>query len=210
MSEYPSTAFTVVSADNLDFLHSYARVYSGNQQLSWHGTTIQVVQPQSSLLTDSSVSNFSGLFDLTTQAESFSDPPDGMCHTASSDPPGGMCHTVSSSDPPGGMYHTASSSDLPGDMYHTASSSDPPGDMYHTASSSDSRDHSTDSESDPHLLVVVSPLSNSPFEDDVDASLQMDQENPLEREGKHLLRLQQMQQLLNQQPHIIQVLMRNT
>jgi len=82
--------------------------------------------------------------------------------------------------------------------------------MYHTASSSDSPDYSTDSENDPHLLVVVSPLSNSPFEDDVDASLQMDQENPLEREGKHLLRLQQMQQLLNQQPHIIQVLMRNT
>ena len=38
MSEYPSTTFTVVSADNLDFLNSYARVYSGNQQLSWHGT----------------------------------------------------------------------------------------------------------------------------------------------------------------------------
>ena len=29
----------VVSADNLDFLHSFARVFCGNQKSSWHGTT---------------------------------------------------------------------------------------------------------------------------------------------------------------------------
>ena len=38
-----------VSADNLDFLHSFARVFCGNQKSSWHGTTVQVVQPLPSL-----------------------------------------------------------------------------------------------------------------------------------------------------------------
>ena len=38
--------FTVVSADNIDFLHSYARVFSGKQNSSWHGTTVQAVQPK--------------------------------------------------------------------------------------------------------------------------------------------------------------------
>ena len=46
--EYPcikhltKDAFTVVSADNLDFLHSFSRVFCGNQKSSWHGTTVQV------------------------------------------------------------------------------------------------------------------------------------------------------------------------
>ena len=43
---YGNNAFTVVSADNLDFVHSYARVYCGKQESSWHGTTVQFVQPQ--------------------------------------------------------------------------------------------------------------------------------------------------------------------
>ena len=43
----------VASADNLDFIHSYARVYCSNQQSSWHGTTVQLVQPQPSKLVDS-------------------------------------------------------------------------------------------------------------------------------------------------------------
>ena len=42
-------AFTVISADNLDFMHSFARVFCGKQQSSWHGTTVQVVQPLPSL-----------------------------------------------------------------------------------------------------------------------------------------------------------------
>ena len=41
---YCNNAFTVVSADNLDFVHSYARVYCGKQESSWHGTTVQFVQ----------------------------------------------------------------------------------------------------------------------------------------------------------------------
>ena len=53
--EYPcikhltKDAFTVVSADNLDFFHSFSRVFCGNQKSSWHGTTVQVVQPLPSL-----------------------------------------------------------------------------------------------------------------------------------------------------------------
>ena len=46
MSGYPDTPFTIVSADNLDYVHSHARVYCGKQQSSWHGTTVQVVQPR--------------------------------------------------------------------------------------------------------------------------------------------------------------------
>ena len=34
-------SFTVVSAGNLDFLHSFSRVLCGNQKASWHGTTVQ-------------------------------------------------------------------------------------------------------------------------------------------------------------------------
>ena len=42
-------SFTVVTVDNIDFLHSYARVYKGSNNSSWHGTTIQAVQPLPSL-----------------------------------------------------------------------------------------------------------------------------------------------------------------
>ena len=33
-------SFTVVSADNIDFKHSFARVSKGTQNSSWHGTSI--------------------------------------------------------------------------------------------------------------------------------------------------------------------------
>ena len=52
MSGYPDNAFVVASADNLDYIHSYTGVYCGNQQSSWHGTTVQLVQPQPSKLVD--------------------------------------------------------------------------------------------------------------------------------------------------------------
>jgi hypothetical protein len=52
MKSYPENSFTVASADNLDYLHSYARVYCGEQKSSWHGTTVQVLQPQPLSLTD--------------------------------------------------------------------------------------------------------------------------------------------------------------
>ena len=50
MSGYPNNSFMIASADNLDYIHSYARIYCGNQQSSWHGTTVQLVQPQPSNL----------------------------------------------------------------------------------------------------------------------------------------------------------------
>ena len=52
MSGFPDDAFVVASADNLDYIHSYTRVYCGNHQNSWHSTTVQVVQPQPSKLVD--------------------------------------------------------------------------------------------------------------------------------------------------------------
>lgn len=41
--------FTIISADNIDFLHSYSRVFQGKQTSSWDGTSVQVVQPLPSL-----------------------------------------------------------------------------------------------------------------------------------------------------------------
>ena len=47
INEYLSTeSFTIVSADNIDFLHNYARVSKGSNSST---TSIQVVQPQPSL-----------------------------------------------------------------------------------------------------------------------------------------------------------------
>ena len=48
-------SFTVVSADNIDFLHSYARVFRGNQSSGWHGTSVQAVQPLPSLSLQSGI-----------------------------------------------------------------------------------------------------------------------------------------------------------
>ena len=45
-NECSSTAFTIISIDNIDFLYSYARVFCGDQKRSWHRTTIQLVQPK--------------------------------------------------------------------------------------------------------------------------------------------------------------------
>ena len=37
---------TIISVDNIDFQHSYAQVFCGQQTSSWHGTTVQAVQPK--------------------------------------------------------------------------------------------------------------------------------------------------------------------
>lgn len=46
------SVITLFSMDYIDFLKSHAQVYKGNQQLTWHGTTIQAVQPLPSLNTE--------------------------------------------------------------------------------------------------------------------------------------------------------------
>ena len=38
LTSYPSNSFMIASADNLDYIHHYARVYCGEQQSSWHGS----------------------------------------------------------------------------------------------------------------------------------------------------------------------------
>ena len=43
---------TIISADNIDFLHSYAQSFHGKQTSSWHGTTVQAVQPKPSTCSD--------------------------------------------------------------------------------------------------------------------------------------------------------------
>ena len=51
MTAYPSDCFMIASADNIYYIHHYARVYCGKQQLSWHGTTVQIAQPKPLTLT---------------------------------------------------------------------------------------------------------------------------------------------------------------
>ncbi len=46
--------------DTLDFIHSYARVFSGKQQSSLHVTTVQVAQPKPCTLTNNDSTHSSG------------------------------------------------------------------------------------------------------------------------------------------------------
>ena len=34
-------SFTIVSADNIDFMYAFARVHKGNTNASWHGTSVR-------------------------------------------------------------------------------------------------------------------------------------------------------------------------
>ena len=49
--------FLVASLDNIHFLRGYAAVYCGDQLRSWHGTTIQVIQPKPTTCNDEYLSD---------------------------------------------------------------------------------------------------------------------------------------------------------
>ena len=42
--QFSSSSFIIVSADNIDFLHKFSQICN-NHKSSWHGTTVQLVQP---------------------------------------------------------------------------------------------------------------------------------------------------------------------
>ena len=71
-----SNVFTVATTDNIE---SGASVYVGNQSRSWHGTSVQVVQPQQRLIIP--------LVQPQTDQTMLVSPPRPVCTTAVSTPP---------------------------------------------------------------------------------------------------------------------------
>ena len=65
-----SDVFTVVSADNFDLLQSHVGLYCGDQHRSYHGTTIQIVQPNPAIHTHTSKESQSDTWHLSSQSES--------------------------------------------------------------------------------------------------------------------------------------------
>ena len=64
MLEYKTDGFSVVIVDNIDFVYTQARISKGKNDSSWHGTSIQVVQPLPSL--SNQMNDFELILELLT------------------------------------------------------------------------------------------------------------------------------------------------
>ena len=99
LKDLNSESFTVASTDNIDFLQSHAVVYSGSQHRSWHGTSVQVVQPQPHRL-----KSFQGELEGSSVGMEVTPaalPSTAFCSTPSGDPGGvNLDHPVAPGDPP--------------------------------------------------------------------------------------------------------------
>ena len=119
-------SFLVVSADNIDFTHSYAQVFSGNQQSSWHGTTIQLANPLPSLSELDVCIDAQCLQDKLSPAETPMDPPGSLAQFSPVEthvnPPGSLATqslSGTSMDPPGSLAQF-SPTDPPGSLVQLA------------------------------------------------------------------------------------------